>query len=193
VRRPNLAIALSVIQTAVTAVLTLWADRVDWLVGDSNRHPPSFVRVHLAVIDLREIWRGVNAPTIPFNFAGQKHVHVLGLSMPEILYLAAVAVLWYSIGRLYEQRKLATPANLETSRWRKRVLGVCTLAWGIILLALGVVQIPSAFPWTFAFGRILRPRALINALLYVAWSLILIGFGAVKLRASVETPPASRC
>ena len=64
-RKWRFPIALCLTQTAVTAVLTMWADRVDWLLGDSNRIPPTFLRVHMLVIELRRVWRGVNAPTLP--------------------------------------------------------------------------------------------------------------------------------
>ena len=57
----KLPLALCVAQTAATAILTFWADRMEWLRGDSNRIPPHFVKLHLAVLDLREAWRGINA------------------------------------------------------------------------------------------------------------------------------------
>jgi hypothetical protein len=96
-RKWRFPIALCLTQTAVTGVLNLWADRVDWVLGDSNRIPPTFLRVHMLVIELKRVWRGVNAPTLPFNFAGQKRFEILGLSVPEILYLFAVAALWFLV------------------------------------------------------------------------------------------------
>jgi hypothetical protein len=51
----------------------------------------------MLVIKLKRVWRGVNAPTLPFNFAGQKRFEILGLSVPEILYLFAVAALWFLV------------------------------------------------------------------------------------------------
>lgn len=172
----KLPITLCVVQTASTALLTAWADRVDWLLGDSNQIPPPFVKVHLAVIDLRKIWRGINAPTFPFNLAGEKQFQLLGLSVPEILYLFAVAALWYSVG--LEARSSKAPLK------RSRVLAVASVMWGVILLFLSIVQMPEAFPWTFAFGRVFRPVALINALLYAMWSVVLIWFGFTRIRTS---------
>jgi hypothetical protein len=102
----RLPITLCIAQTAVTAVLTFWADRMERLLADSNRIPPHFVKLHLAVLSLREIWRGINAPTVPLNFAGLKPFQLLGLSVPEILYLIAVAALWYLVGHFWEQRKM---------------------------------------------------------------------------------------
>jgi hypothetical protein len=178
----KLPIALCVAQTAATAILTFWADRMEWLLGDSNRIPPHFVKLHLAVLDLRELWRGINAPTFPFNFAGLKPFKLLGLSVPEILYLITVAVLWYLVGYFREQRKMQ----------KNRVVAIAILMWGVILLLLSIVQMPEAFPWTFAFGRIFRPNRFLNPLLYTVWSLILIRFGVKNLRASLETQHATR-
>jgi hypothetical protein len=178
----RLPIALSVAQTVATAVLTFWADRMDWLLGESRRIPPHFAKLHLAVLELRQIWRGINAPTFPFNFAGLKPFQLLGLSVPEILYLIAVAVLWYLVGYFCEQRKMQT----------SRVVAIAISLWGAILLLLSIVQMPEAFPWTFAFGRIFQPNRFLNALLYAVWSLILIRFGVKNLGRSLQTQHATR-
>jgi hypothetical protein len=178
----KLPLALCVAQTAETAILTFWADRMEWLRGDSNRIPPHFVKLHLAVLDLREVWRGINAPTFPFNFAGLKPFSLLGLSVPEILYLIAVAVLWYLVGYFREQRKMQ----------KNRVVAIAILLWGLILLLLSIVQMPEAFLWTFAFGRIFRPNRFLNALLYAVWALVLIRFGVKNLRAFSQTQQNGR-
>lgn len=83
----RLPIALCVAQTVATAVLTLWADRMELIVClAGNRIPPQFVKLGLPVLPLREIWRGINAPTFPFNQARPKLFQLFGLSVPEILY-----------------------------------------------------------------------------------------------------------
>lgn len=107
----------------MTAILTFWADRMERLHGDSDRIPPHFVRFRLAVLDLREIWRGINAPTVPFNFAGLKPFQIFGLSTPEILYLIAVAVLWYLVGHFCEQPQVQM----------SRIFAGATLIWGAVL------------------------------------------------------------
>ena len=173
----RLPIVLCAAQTSATALLTLWADRVDWLLKDTNRIPPRFVKVHLAVIDLREIWRGVNAPTIPLNFAGLKPFQLFGLSVPEVLYLIAVAVLWYLVGYFREQRKVQM----------SRAVAVAILVWGAILLFLSIVQMPEAFPWTFAFGRVFRLNRFLNAMLFGVWALVLIRFSLRKFRVALQT------
>jgi hypothetical protein len=187
VPRRKLSIALCIIQTVLTAFLTLWADRVEWLLGDSTRTPPRFLKVHLAVIELRQIWRGVNAPTFPVNLAGRKPFQVLGLSMPEILYLVAVAALWYLVGHFREQRKMRNDNTSGRAHPWTRIVAVAILIWGAILFALSVLQMPDAFPWTFAYGRIFSPIALVTALLYGVWSLVLIRFGVGAFNHAFRT------
>jgi hypothetical protein len=175
-RKWRFPIALCVIQTAVTAVLTLWADRVDWLLGDSNRIPPSFLRVHLLVIQLRRVWRGVNAPTLPFNFAGQKSFQILGFSVPEILYLFAVAALWFLVGSLREGAKERT-SNTSPNTKHIKAIGAAILIWGVVLFLFALFQIREAFPWGFTFVRAFNLVALVNVPLYALWAALLIRFG----------------
>jgi hypothetical protein len=138
---------------------------MEWLRGDSNRIPPRFPRLHLAVLDIREIWRGINAPTVPFNFAGSKPFQLLGLSGPEILYLMAVAFLWYLVGYFREQPNTR----------RSRSFSIAILLWGVTLLCLCIVLMREAFLWT-----LFDPVRFLNALLYAIWGLVLIRFGAKK-------------
>lgn len=182
----RLPIALCILQTTVTSLLTFWADRMDWLLGDSNRIPPRFVQVHLAAIELRQVWRGVNAPTFPFNLAGQRHFQSLGLSIPEILYLTAVAVLWYLCG-VWAANKNGEPSPHPTPYQTSRIVALAILFWGVILFVLSILQVPQAFPWTFAFGKIFRPIPLIVAVLYAIWAIVLIRFGVKHVRVSFRT------
>jgi hypothetical protein len=169
-------IALCVIQTAVTAVLTLWADRVDWLLADSNRIPPSFLRVHMLVIQLRRVWRGVNAPTLPFNFAGQKRFQILGFSVPEILYLFAVAALWFLVGYFRERAKERN-TNPSPNTEHSKTIAAAILIWGVVLFLFALLQIREAFPWGFTFARTFNLIALLNVPLYALWAALLIRFG----------------
>ena len=184
--RGRVPIALCILQTTVTALLTFWADRMDWLLGDSNRIPPRFVQIHLAAIELRQVWRGVNAPTFPFNLAGQRQFQLLGLSIAEILYLIAVAVLWYFCGILAASKK-SEPSPHQTSYQTTRIAALAILFWGVILFVLSILQVPQAFPWTFAFGRIFRPIPLIVAMLYAIWAIVLIRFGVKHVAVSWRT------
>ena len=183
-RKWRFPVALCLTQTAVTAVLTLWADRVDWLLGDSNRIPPPFLRVHMLVIELRRVWRGVNAPTLPFNFAGQKRFQILGLSVPEILYLFAVAALWFLVGYFREQAKEQTANPLQNTRPRKTT-AAAILVWGVVLFLFALLQIREAVPWGFTF-RIFNLSAFCNVFLYALWAALLIWFGFKALASPVN-------
>jgi hypothetical protein len=185
--KPRLSLVLPVVQVAITAVLTIWADRVDWLLLDNSRRmPPPFVRVHLFVIDFRRIWRGVNGPTFPLNMSGLSEFRLLGLGFGEILYLVAVALLWYLVGRFLDRRKRLGIPTVQTSERRKAVFAILTLSWGIFLFFTSILLILDAFPVTFAFGRIVRPTTLIIYGLQLFWSLILIAFAARKLTPSIR-------
>jgi hypothetical protein len=176
-RKLRLSLLLPIVQSVITAVLTIWADRVDWLLlGGGTRFPPPFVRLHLLVIDLRRIWRGINSPTFPLNLSGLSEFRILGLGVGEILYLAAVVLLWYWVGRFFDRRRGLEIAPVQTAQWRKAVLAVLTLGGGVFLFIIGILLIPEAFPVTFAFGRIVRPTMLIADGLHFLWSLILVVF-----------------
>jgi hypothetical protein len=183
-RKWRFPIALCLIQTAVTTVLTVWADRVDWLLGDSNRIPPTFLRVHMLVIELRRVWRGVNAPTLPFNFAGQKRFQILGLSVPEVLYPFAVAALWFLVGYFREQ---ATERNANPSQNRgpSKTIAAAILLWGVVLFLFALLQIREAFPWGFTF-RIFNLSAFLNVFLYALWAGLLTRFGCKALASPLN-------
>jgi hypothetical protein len=135
---------------------------------------------------LRQVWRGVNAPTFPFNLAGQRHFQLLGLSIGEILYLMGVAVLWYLCGILAAGKK-SEPSPNPSSYHTNRIVALAILFWGVILFVLSILQVPQAFPWTFAFGRIFRPIPLIVATLYAIWGIVLIRFGVKQVGVSLRT------
>lgn len=183
-RKWRFPLALGVLQTAITAVLTLWADRVDWLLGDSNRVPPSFLKVHMLVIELRQVWRGVNAPTLPFNFAGQKRFQILGLSVPEILYLVAVAALWFLVGYFRELAKQRNANSLQ-STGPSKTIAAAILVWGVVLFLFALLQIHEAFPWGFTF-RIFKLSAFLDVFLYALWAALLLRFGFKALASGYQ-------
>jgi hypothetical protein len=190
-RKPRLSLLLPIVQGVITAVLTIWADRVDWLLlGDGSRIPPPFVHLNLLVIDLRRIWRGVNGTTFPLNFSGLSDLRILGLGVGEILYLAAVVLLWNLVGRFFDRRRGLEVSTVQSSQRGKTVLAVLTLGWGVFLFIIGILLIPSAFPVTSAFGRIVRPTVLIAYGLQVLWSLILIFLATRTLMPGIRRKSA---
>jgi len=132
-------------------------------------------------IEARHIWSGINAPTFPFCFAKGVWLPVLGMGVGEILYLVAVALLWYWVGSYFDQsRGLAVPeiSRAKTSRTTFRFLLV---AWGILLLFWNVSTIGDAFPVLFLGGRLFRPDVIIVRTLFLLWSAILIVLPGRKL------------
>jgi hypothetical protein len=171
---------LPTIQLALTATLTIWADRVDLL--HLYRLPPSLAHVHLFVFNLRRMWTGVNAPTFPFYFASgptPTGFELLGLNVGEILYLIAVAVLWYLVGRLFDRLRGVRQDGLGD---KLRIFtSVLVLVWAGFLLVFGILVFPNFFPATFDSGRVVRPDALVTYVLHLFWALALIAFSVWEL------------
>jgi hypothetical protein len=181
-RKLKFALVLPIVQVIITAVLTLWADRVDWMRTESNRAPGPYVHVHLMVIKARYIWSGVNAPTFPFCMATGVWPPVLHLAIGEILYLIAVALLWYRVGSSFDQRKgSAVPAIPGTGTGRKTIFRFLLVGWGLFLLFGNVWTIGDAFPVLFLGGRLFRPDFVIVRTLFLLWSVVLVVFPSLKL------------
>jgi hypothetical protein len=191
-RKLKFSLLLPIVQVIITAVLTLWADRVDWmLLGLSNRAPGPYVHVHLMAVEARHIWSGINAPTFPFCFATGVPLPALGMGVGEILYLVAVSLQWYLVGSYFDQRRgLAVPgiSCAKTSRTTFRLLLV---GWGTLLLLWNVSTIGNAFPVLFLGGRLFRPDVVIVRTLFLLWSAILVVFPALKLAQDLRQKWAS--
>lgn len=181
-RTLKFALVLPIVQVIITVALTLWADRVDWMRGDSNRVPGPYVHVHLMAIKARYIWSGINAPTFPFCLVTGVWPPVLHLAIGEILYLIAVALLWYRVGSYFDQRKSsAVPAIPRAGTGRKTLFRFLLVGWGIFLLFGNIWTIGDAFPVLFLGGRLFRPDVLIVRTLFLLWSVLLIAFPGRKL------------
>jgi hypothetical protein len=151
-----------------------------------DARPGGFLYLHLRVIDARLIWRGVNAPTFPLCLAGLTGFQVLGFGVGEILYLAAVAILWYLVGRFIDRR-----AGLEvpTSRGIKALKIVSyflLMAWGLFLLFGSLWAIRAEL--TFDRAHFFRINILTEAL-FMAWSLILLIFAGRRLAGGFAASP----
>jgi len=179
----RLSRVLPTIQVAITAVLTIWADRVD----SQHLHglPPIFVRMSLYVFVLRRMWRGVNAPTFPMYFAsGPNRPEVLGLGVGEILYLIGVAILWFLVGRFLDRwRGMSFDA---VSSKRRIFTSALILAWAAFLLVSAILIFPNFFPETFNAGRVVRADALVTYALQLLWALALIAFSLRELVRCVQ-------
>ena len=181
-RKLHLSVLLPVVQVTITAVLTLWAYKVNWiLIGAGRRAPGPYVHLHLRVIETWAVWRGVNAPTFPVYL-------VSGGS--EILNLAAVAVLWYLVGRFFDRRKEPemcdghwTESPWTISNFLIMVCGACLLVQGLHTFREEIA---------FAHSYHLRVDGLIVASLFLLWSLILLVFLVWKLAIRFRRKSHSR-
>lgn len=127
------------------------------------------------MISLRLIWRGVNGPTCPLCSAGLSNHLVLGFSGGELLYLTAVALLWYLVGRSWDRRRGLQPLMGYRSQTWETVFALLTMAWGIVLLALGLAESDRSFSVSFRVEQ-----KIICALLFL-WGFLLIAFPVRKL------------
>jgi hypothetical protein len=93
----------------------------------------------------------------------------------EFLYLAAVAILWYLIGRFLDHRRgLQLGASYESQK-RKTVVAVLTLGWGMALLALGMVESEGQVSASF------RVEARIICALFFSWGFLLVAIATREL------------
>jgi hypothetical protein len=183
----RLRIILPIVQVAVTAVLTWWGDRVNWvLLG--GRH--SWMSDRLVVFKLQQIWVGLNAPTFPFCFfSGTPIRSLFGLGRGEILHLGSVAVLWYLVGRFLDRWISVEVLDGQSPSARSGIISMLLLGWGIVLLAVSVLNLKYSFPlvenhtiyWTLSFLARERPYILVRHILFLLWSLILIASPVTKL------------
>jgi hypothetical protein len=174
--------ALPVIQVTLTAVLTAWADRYDWLVfGDDHRIPGPFMHLHLIIISLRQIWRGVNGPTCPLCFADSPSHSILGFGAAELMYFTAVALLWYLVGRFLDRWRGLLPSMTFQYIMGGKALALLMITWAMLLLSLSILMMLTSFPVGFRGSPIIRPEIPICFALLFFWSILLITLGIRKL------------
>jgi len=134
------------------------------------------------VIEARHIWSGINAPTFPLCFVTDGWPPVLHLAISEILYLIAVALLWYRVGSYFDQSKRsAVPTIPRAETGRKTIFRFLLVGWGMFLLFGNIWTIGDAFPVLFLGGRLFRPDVVIVRTLFLLWSVILVVFPGLKL------------
>ena len=132
---------------------------------------------------LRPVWRGINAPTFPFCYFTGVPIHwLLGFGAGEILYLCAVAVLWYTVGRGLDGRNFArNSAEPQPIRPTARV-ALLMAVWGVMLLVASVYMVNYSLHLfedesvlaNLKFLARFRPETLLTHLLFLSWSAILI-------------------
>jgi hypothetical protein len=180
--KPKYSRILPVVQVAITATLTFWADRIEWILIDNTRRAPGrFGRVDFIAIQAKNVWRGLNAPTFPFCFAGLSKYQILGFGVGELTYFAAVALLWFYVGRFFDWRAASVAPESPTFGMRRILFSILMIAWGLFL--------PFGNFWIVGrqFEVVMRPDLAIQSALFLIWSVVLIGVFARKLLRVVSS------
>jgi hypothetical protein len=151
------------------------------LMGAQHRAPGPYVHIHLAVIELKHIWSGINAPTFPFCFATGVRLPVLGIGVGEILYLVAVALLWHRVGSFFDQSRGLNARETQSAQPSGTTFRFLMVGWGILLLFWNASTIGDPFPRLFLGGRLFRTDVVILRALFLLWSAILIVFPSLTL------------
>jgi hypothetical protein len=197
-RKLKLSLVLLMIQVSITAILNVWANRVDWmLLGGYGRHAPvHFVYLDFFIIYARLIWGGVNAPAFPFSLLSGNDTWWTGaFGVRGVIYLMEVALLWYLVGRFFDRRRGLELSQHSEITPPKRTVAVLLVIWGVLLLAFSILMIHdslSLFPNATTLENLLflfraRLYQLCTLCLFVAWSVVLIvihGAALVRNRPS---------
>ena len=184
--RLKLALVLPAVQVGITAVLTQWADRVSWILLGSSRAPGPLAHLHLFVIELRVIWRGVNAPAFPLGQLAWvlSAYRILGFGVDDLFYLVGVLILWYLVGRKLDRRRFGIAAAESGTMATRILFPLFMMALGMFLFALSLVDFREEF--SFARGYYIRYYGLAVSILFLLWSLALMISSGLKLRHNIS-------
>jgi hypothetical protein len=191
VPRLKLALVLPVVQVGITAILTQWADRVSWILLGSSRAPGPLVHLHLFVIELKMIWRGINAPAFPLGQLAWvlPSYPIFGFGVDDLFYLVGVLILWYLVGRKLDRRRIGIAAAESRTTTTKILFALPMMALGMYLFVLTIVSFHKEF--SFAREYYIRLYGLAVCSLFLLWSLILITSSGLKLRHNISSERVS--
>jgi len=177
----KLSLVLPTVQVVITAILTQWADRVDWILLGGKRAPGRFAHLHLLAIEARIIWRSINAPAFMSTRLALllPPYRVVGFGLDDLLYLAAVAVLWYFVGRLLDRRRSSIAQTGNEITTGKATAFVFLMALGGFLLLTSLWTMQNEL--SFAQSYFLRIDAFIVATLFLLWAMVLLIFPGWRL------------
>lgn len=126
-KRPiRYSLLLPLIAVPITTILTVWAGRAFWISASPHSNQPHG-RYDLLATILNAIWHGINGPAMPGTvFDGP------GLT-GHAIYVIAVALLWWVVGRAIDRRRGVLP---RPTLARELIGGVAILLWSLVLVAL---------------------------------------------------------
>jgi|ERR1700688_140185 len=168
------ALFLPILLVLLSAVMTEWGESIQLRFGLLNSHVGS----------LRYLCEALNAPALVFRYAERLISPLsqgLAFLIDTLLDLLGVALLWYYVGRQFDRFVAGAPPY----RWRIPVLGflfyLFLVLWGLKLFFLG-----DAHFYTSDSQNYHNPSDTTNGVILIAWSMVLIIFGAWKIVASVK-------
>lgn len=197
-RNMRLKIVLPVAQVTIGAILTLWADRVALiLIGELRPAPSHLIAIlDVCVVLARSIFRGINAPALPFRGLilllpqNVQNRSILGLMTGDLFFLTGVAIVWYAIGRMLDRRRSqATSTGLHETTG-EMLFNTLLAAWGGFLFVGGLWSIRESIPpvgFRFGLRTIGLQQTLALGSLVIVWSLILLIFAGLKLARGVRS------
>jgi hypothetical protein len=161
----KLAIALPVIQVLLAVGL--------FTLGNHARGPKGWDTPPRSPLSL--VCAGISAPAFPLIYVGQLlptawyPESVLGLGLPQVLFLPGVVAVWYWIGRWLERRR--NPAAIERRVTGSKVfITFLQLMLGVFLFLAGFTVIRQAISLRASsnvWGHY------VSGVLFLTWSLVL--------------------
>jgi hypothetical protein len=103
------------------------------------------------------------------------------MGVGEMLYLLAVALLWFWVGRYLDRKKGLEVSEAHSSKWRWILPRMSALGWGVFLLLWNAATLDDAFPVLFLGRRLFRIDAAIVRVLFLLWSVFLIALPLIAL------------
>ena len=163
----NMRIVLPALQFFIAVVLLSWGHTI----SDPIRSDTAFVSTPTLVCE------GITAPALfvrPVSGALAPYllslfqVRIAGFMVEEILFLVAVAIVWYLVAIRIASRDRTELAVSSFAKWRAIVWHLCVVAAGVVLL----IEAGNSFK---PYGRFNNPLgSRIQGVLFLIWAMGLI-------------------
>jgi hypothetical protein len=170
----KIRIVLPALQLFIAVVLLSWGHTIP----DPIRYDTPFVPTPTLICE------GITAPALfvrpvidvlPAYFLGPFQLRIAGFMVEEILFLVAVAVVWYLVAIRIANRDRTELAVSSFAKWRAVVWHLCRVAAGVVLL----IEAVNSFK---PYGRFNNPLgSRIQGVLFLIWAVALILNGVTDI------------
>lgn len=161
------AVVLPVIQLILAVVL--------FKIGNGVKLPKGWDTPYIPGASL--VCVGLSAPAfpliylVPLLYRSWATVSILGLGLPQILFLPGVVAVWYLTGRTLDRWGRSLSSTRAHMTGRRVLIFVLSVLLGVSTLVTGFVEIRQ--------GMLLRPETAAlgyyaGGLLFLTWSLVLL-------------------